>query len=89
MHTPAALILWSQTHNKEILQNIHCIKNSFFSFFLLDSFHYRTSATYLKTNITVEKARKLLRTFAQHTYLPLPIQNKTKIQKVGQILILQ
>jgi riboflavin synthase alpha subunit len=34
----------------------------------------------------VEKARKLLRTFAQHTYLPLPIQNKTKIQKVAKIL---
>jgi hypothetical protein len=37
--------------------------------------------TYLKTNLTVGKARELLRTFALHTYLPLPIQNKTTIKK--------
>lgn len=57
-------------------------------------FHWPASAlrshyTYLKTNLTVEKARELLRTIALHTYLPLPIQSKTKIQKVAKILILQ
>jgi hypothetical protein len=39
--------------------------------------------------MTVEKARELLRMLAPHTYLPLPIQNKTKLQKVATILILQ
>jgi hypothetical protein len=49
----------------------------------------RSHYTYLKTNLTVEKARELLRTIALHTYLPLPIQSKTKIYKVAKILIFQ
>jgi len=31
MHASGALILWSQTQNKEIFQNIHLTENQFFS----------------------------------------------------------